>query len=325
MPLDSTSRRADIMIRGETKLALPPRRRRWLISLVLIPSLVYGGVVAIFFSAQRSLIFPGSATQGKPEAIVAAPADGELLTVTTPGGDRVVALFGKALHPDGSLRADAATCPTLLYFYGNAMCLSDAEDQMAEFRRIGCNVLIPDYLGYGMSGGEASEAGCHATADAALAHLLTRQDIDSGRIIAAGWSLGGAVAIDLASRRRVAGLATFSSFTSMADMAKRVFPFLPTAILLRHRFDSLGAIDRVECPILIGHGRADRLIPVAMADQLAERVKTPLTRVTIAEADHNDFFIVGGDELMRPLARFVEQVPRSDPGKVAQEAQPSAR
>ena len=154
-------------------------------------------------------------------------ADAELVTLSTANGDRVVALFGPALTREGEPHPEASRRPTLLYFYGNGMCLNDTLEQFDHFRRLGANVLIPDYVGYGMSGGQPGESGCLATADAAYDHLQSRRDVDPRAIVAVGWSLGGAVAIDLASRRPVAGLAAFSTFTSMVEMARRNFPFLP--------------------------------------------------------------------------------------------------
>ncbi len=295
---------------GPAGVVARPRRRRWLVTLIRIPFLVYAGVVAIFFAFQARLIFPGSETQGKPDSVVRPRPGLELVTLTTTRGDRVVALFGKALAADGSPRLDASSCPTILYFYGNAMCLRDSSEDLGRFRRLGANVMIPDYVGYGMSGGSAGELGCRETAEAAFAHLLTRPDVDRGRIVVAGWSLGGAVAIDLASRHPVAGLATFCTFTSMADMARRVFPFLPASLLLRHRFENLAKIAEVGCPVLIGHGRGDRIIPFAMADRLTGAAKGPVVRVTIDEADHNDFFLTGGERIMTPLRGFIEQLPR---------------
>jgi fermentation-respiration switch protein FrsA (DUF1100 family) len=287
----------------------PRRFRRWVVRIVRIPLLIYLGIVAVFFALQTRLIFPGSETQGKPEAVIQAAPDAELVTLTTARGDRVVALFGKALTPAGMPRTDASTRPTLLYFYGNAMCLRHSMDTLDQFRRLGANVLIPDYVGFGMSGGAPGEIGCRETADAALSYLETRPDIDRSKIVASGWSLGGAVAIDLASRRRVAGLATFSTFTRMVDVARQMFPFLPSSLLLRHRFESLSKIASIDCPILIGHGRVDRTIPFAMADRLAWAAKGPVTRVTIDRADHNDFFEAGGERLRTSLRRFLADLP----------------
>jgi uncharacterized protein len=238
------------------------RLRRWIVRLIRIPILIYAGVVAVFFTIQTRLIFVGSETQGRPEAIVQAPPGAELVALTTAKGDRVFALFGKALDANGSPRPDASACPTLLYFYGNAMSLSDSPEEFRRFRRLGINVLIPEYVGYGMSGGHPGESGCRETAETALAYLESRPDLDRGRIVVAGWSLGGAVALDLASRHPVAGLATFCTFTRMADVSRLLFPFLPASLLLRHRFENDSKIARIGCPVLIGHGRRDGIIPL---------------------------------------------------------------
>jgi fermentation-respiration switch protein FrsA (DUF1100 family) len=99
----------------------------------------------------------------------------------------------------------------------------------------------------------------------------------------------------------------FSTFTSMAEMGRRLVPFLPVSLLLRHRFDSLAKIAKLDCPTLIGHGRRDQVIPFAMADRLAEAAKGPVTRVTIDGADHNDFFGVGGSRVLIPFREFLER------------------
>lgn len=261
-------------------------------------------MLGYFYSAQSWMIFPGRASQGQPWARVAPRQGTELLTLTTAGGERVAALFGPALSAGGQPLEDAASRPTILFFYGNGDCLANARGLLEDFRRLGVNVLVPEYVGYGMSEGEAGEAGCYATADAAYEHLVGRPDVDSGRIYAAGWSLGAAVAVDLASRRPVAGLAAFSAFTSVADMARAFYPFLPVGWILQHRFENEAKIARVSCPVLIGHGRLDRVIPFAMSERLAAAAAGPVTRFEV-ETDHNDFFAAGSETVLGALGRFV--------------------
>ena len=299
--------------RGSSRPGIDPdrirRMGRWTWRLVRIPLFITLSVFALFSTLQTRLIFPGAQTQGQPYAQVRPPADADLVALSTADGDRVVALFGAALTRDGEAHPDAGRRPTLLYFYGNGMCLNDLMEQFDQFRRLGVNVLIPEYAGYGMSGGKPGEPGCRATADAAYDHLQSRRDVDPRTIVAVGWSLGGAVAIDLASRRPVAGLAAFSTFTSMVAMARRNFPFLPSSLLLRHRFDNLAKIGRVSCPILLMHGGADRLIPSAMMDRLAASARTPVTKLTVKGADHNDFFLIGAAQVAESLDRFLESLP----------------
>ena len=203
------------------------------------------------WSAHRALLasdshdLPGASTQGQPSAEVRPRPGTELVDLTTSTGERVVALFGPALTARRPARPQCRASPDLdLLLRQRDVPELRARPSSTEFRRLGLNVLIPDYVGYGMSGGSPSEKGCQATADAAYDYLVSTRGIDPRRIIAAGWSLGGAVAIDLASRRQVGGLIAFSSFTSGVDMARRMLPFVPVSLLLRHRFDSIDKIAR---------------------------------------------------------------------------------
>ena len=252
---------------------------------------------------------PGHETQGQPYAEVRPRPGTELVRLKTRQGESIVALFGPALTADGRPDPQAARRPTLLYFYGNGMCLSYSRGEFERFRRLGLNVLIPEYVGYGMSGGSPSERGCQATADAAYEYLVATRGIKPDGIVVGGWSLGGAVAVDLASRRPAAGLIMFSSFTSGVDMAHRIAPFLPVSLLLRHRFDNLGKIKRITCPILIGHGRRDSIVPFEMGKRLAAAAKAPVTTLWIDEADHNDFFDVAGRRLDQAIVRFIDELP----------------
>jgi pimeloyl-ACP methyl ester carboxylesterase len=228
----------------------------------------------------------------------------------TKRGETVVALFGGATLSDGRSDPRAADRPTMIFFYGNAMCLKYAAVQLEEFRRLGVNVLIPEYVGYGMSSGIASENGCQATALAGYDYIVAERKVDPHRIIAAGWSLGGAVAIDLASRKEVGGLIAFSSFTSAVDLGRRILPFVPVSLLLQHRFDNAQKIATVKCPTLIGHGRWDRIIPFEMGQELAAKAGGPVTTLWIDQADHNDFFEVGGNQIDQAIVRFVEGLTR---------------
>jgi uncharacterized protein len=268
-------------------------------------AVLYLGFLTLLYSLQTRMIFPGASTQGQPFAEVQPRRGTELVNLRSPSGENVVALWAPATTADG--RPDAASRPTMIYFYGNAMCLSYAAQDIDRCRRLGLNVIIPDYVGYGMSGGSPSEKGCQSTADTVYDYLVSIRRVDAKTIIAAGWSLGGAVAIDLASRRPVGGLIAFSTFTSSVEMARRMLPFVPVSLLLRHRFDSVHKIARVHCPILIGHGRSDSLIPFRMGEKLAVTAGGPVTTLWIDQANHNDFFDVGDAQIDAAIGAFVEK------------------
>jgi uncharacterized protein len=274
---------------------------------VTVAALIFLGFLTVVYFLQTRMIFPGASTQGQQGAQVRYRADTELVDLTTSTGEHVTALFGPALTSDGWAEPRAAERPSVIYFYGNAMCLNYATAEFDRFRRLGLNVLIPDYVGYGMSGGTPSERGCQATADAAYDYLVSRRAVDPQQIIAAGWSLGGAVAIDLAARRRIGGLITFSTFTSTNDMARAIFPLRLPGWFFVHRFESLRKLPTIACPILLGHGRLDSLVPFVMFERLAAAARAPVTTLVIEQADHNDFYDEGGRRIDDAIVSFVAE------------------
>jgi uncharacterized protein len=285
----------------------------WLARIFTLAALICLGFLTVLYFLQARMIFPGASTQGQREAQVGSRADTELVDLRTNAGERVAALFAPALTSDGRPDPRASVRPTIIYFYGNAMCLNYATPELDRFRRMRLNVLIPDYVGYGMSGGTPSERGCQATADTAYDYLVSRRGVDPRQIIAAGWSLGGAVAIDLASRRTVGGLIAFSTFTSTNDMARTIVPLKLPRWFFVHRFESLRKIPTIACPILLGHGRLDSLVPFAMFERLAAAAKTPVTALVIEQADHNDFYDEGGQRIDNAIAKFVSEHFRGEP------------
>lgn len=267
---------------------------------------VFIGLIVVLAAFQTSLIFPGAATQGRADAIV-HPSDGvQVVTLKARTGDSVVALFGPATTPQGLPHPDAKGRPTLVYFYGNGMCMADCTADVQRFRRRGFNVMVPDYIGYGMSGGKPGEDGVYATADACFDHLRARADVDPRRIVPMGWSLGAAAAIHLASTRaEVPAVVCVSAFTSIADMGKKLFPLLPTGLIVRHRFENETKLRAVRVPVFLAHGTRDGIIPFAMSKQLAAAAGGKVAKHDVQGADHNDVFDVGGAELLDAITAFV--------------------
>jgi uncharacterized protein len=247
-------------------------------------------------SLETAMVFPGSASQGKAYAV--PPSDGrETVVLHLADGTLVVGEFGTAL---AGPKARSRT-PTVLFFYGNGACAATMEQVFQGYRRIGMNILIVDYPGYGMSGGKPSEQGCYAAADAAWEWSQHRTDIDPSRVVAAGWSLGSAVAIHLAGRHPVCALETVSAFTTLPDVGHYLYPWLPVSLLLRSHFDNEEALPKSNCPVLLVHGTSDTLVPVGMQDALAALVPVRGSVLKIDGAGHNDVFSVGGERLWSAL------------------------
>jgi uncharacterized protein len=159
-----------------------------------------------------------------------------------------------------------------------------------------------------MSGGKPSEEGLYATANAAWAYLLTRKDVDRKQIVVVGRSLGCAAAIDLAARKPVEGLATFSAFTSMDEMARKVMPMFPTGLFLKAHCYNERKIAEVNCPIFLAHGTKDDFVPYSMMGRLARSATARHVVYPIDGADHNSIFRVGGGALMEQFGQFLQSL-----------------
>src|SRR2546429_8208582 len=159
-----------------------------------------------FSQLKTALIFPGSRGKTAEAALVRAYEGSTILSCTTSSSYQVGLLFGAGQPSAVKPSPPAPGTWYLVYFYGNGMCLETCSYEFAQFRQLGCTVLIPEYPGYGISSGWASESGCYEAADAAYHYLTETVGAHPSQIVVAGWSLGAAVAIDLAARKQVAGL-----------------------------------------------------------------------------------------------------------------------
>jgi fermentation-respiration switch protein FrsA (DUF1100 family) len=226
------------------------------------------------------------------------------------------------LTPESGVRLHAWFFPhpgplaTLLFCHGNAGNISHRLENVAYLLRTGFQVLLFDYRGYGHSSGRLSEPGLYQDAATAWAYLVERTDTEGTPLVIFGRSLGGAVAIDLATRAEVDArvlsvrLIVESTFTSAQAMARLLFPFpLPP---LPVKYDSLSKIKHLKMPLLVIHGKGDKLIPFTEGRALFEAAPEPKTWYPIPRAGHNDTYLVGGETYFHQLATFVTdlRVPR---------------
>ncbi len=202
---------------------------------------------------------------------------------------------------------------TLLWFHGNAGNISDRLDNIARLVTLPVNIFIFDYRGYGRSMGTPSETGFYRDASAAYDFLIKEKAAAPHALIFFGRSLGGAVAVDLATKRPCAGVVLESTFTSTREMAKRLLPYLPVSILMQTEFDSLRKIREAKAPLLFIHGRSDKTVPFEFGRRLYAAAREPKQFYEIAAADHNDTYMVGGAAYIAQLRAFVEKCVVTEP------------
>ena len=197
-----------------------------------------------------------------------------------------------------------------LWLHGNGGNISHRlENLHLIHHRLGVNVLLFDYRGYGHSEGQPSEKGTYRDAEGAFQYLQSRPDIDPSKIVIFGCSLGCAVAVELATRCEPYGLILESPFTSVADMAKRALPFPGVTLFVRKKYDSLSKIGRISPPLLVLHGNQDDTVPFEMGERLFEAANQPKTFYAINGAGHNDTYIVGGESYFAAIDDFLMRLP----------------
>jgi hypothetical protein len=130
--------------------------------------------------------------------------------------------------------------------------------------------------------------------------------VDASRIVYFGESLGTAVAVGLAAAHPPAALVLRSPFTSMTDLGRHHYPFLPVGLLLRDRFTSIDRMGRIPSPVLVIAGGHDRIVPIEYTRRVYDAITAPKTLVVLPDADHDDFALLAGDEMIAAIVRFLE-------------------
>jgi hypothetical protein len=255
------------------------------VRVILVLGAVYVVYAAVVFFAQRALLYPGTGRVAAEDAAPRGPGF-ERHWIEVAGG-RVEAWWLGALPAGGVDAAPSVPAerrPAFLWFHGNGELIEDWPDLVQGVRERGVGVLLVEFPGYGRSSGRPTEASITEAAVAAYDLLAARSDVDPGRILAFGRSLGGAAACAVAARRPVAALVLHSTFTSVRPFAKHYF--VP-GLLVRDVFDNRRVVAAYDGPVLVLHGRHDDVVPYSHGVELARVAKN--AKLVTYETAHNDF------------------------------------
>ena len=239
----------------------------------------------LFGTFQRQMIFPGP--QGVTPAMLARVAEqvsAEELSIPTADGETLYGWHRDAIQT-GPKRV-------VLYFHGNASSLLAQIELQNLLLSEGWDFVGIHYRGYPGSSGVPSENGLHEDAAAAWRWVTGALGAERTRVAIHGRSLGGGVAAKLAAESDAGALVLESTFTSIVDLAKEHYPFLPLRWLLDHRFMTRELASDVGCPVLVAHGSADSTIDVRHAKELSRLFRAD-TYIEVPRVDHNDPLFVG--------------------------------
>ncbi|MFQ5630232.1 MAG: alpha/beta hydrolase, partial [bacterium] len=288
--------RFDVVPGIEILLSMSRTFRKKMINTILFPAILLAFVFLFVRLLENKLVFfPSKYPDGfwQPEQFGLHPRD---VFFETEDGVRLHGWFFE--------KEDAIA--TLLLMHGNAGNLSHRVDLVE--RLLGAlpvEIFIFDYRGYGKSAGAPTEEGVYRDADAAYKYLTQKLNRPPEKIILHGRSLGGAVAVDLATKVSAAGLLLESTFSSGNDMAKEMFKVLPLWWFTTIKMDSESKIRNVNMPILMLHGKNDSIVPFHLGKKLFEVAPQPKSFVEIPDAGHNDVYVVGGPKFYAVIKDFI--------------------
>ena len=251
--------------------------RSLLLGTALTLAVLYLLVCGSLYFAQEKLLF-------FPEVLPASyrfefPGRHEEVWLTRKDGTQINALYFTVARSKGAV----------LYLHGNhgnGGSLASWGRVGESFNRAGYDVFLPDYPGYGKSGGSLSnEAELHETG--ALAYTFLRDRYPEDRITLVGRSLGTGVATRLAKNNHPRALVLISPYTSITDRASSRFPFLPP-FLVKYPLRTEEWIGAVRCPVTLIHGTGDQVISYACSQKLLPLIHSSGKLVTIDGGGHND-------------------------------------
>jgi fermentation-respiration switch protein FrsA (DUF1100 family) len=199
----------------------------------------------------------------------------------------------------------------LLFFHGNAGNVSHRLESIRQFLQLGLSVFIIDYRGYGQSEGRTTEQGIYRDAEAAWRYLTEIGNTPRERIIVFGRSMGASAAAYLAARHRPLALIIESSFTSVPDIAKEYYPWLPVRWLSRLRHSAEDFVREVESPVLVMHSRDDEIVPVRHGQAIFAAAREPKTFVEL-RGTHNDAFLRDEQNYLAGLRSFLGELSTHD-------------
>ena len=208
--------------------------------------------------------------------------------------------------------------PAVLYLHGSRWNLTGQLFRIRQLHELGFSVFAIDYRGFGKSEGDApSEKAVYEDARVGW-DAMAKLEPDARRRFIYGHSLGGTIAVDLASslskeaeksgsESPARGLVVESSFTNLADIARAFsYSWLPVQLLLSQKFDAIDKIADVRMPVIVLHGASDRYVPVDLGRRLYDAASAPKRLVVVDGGTHNNSLRMGESDVRRAFAELFQ-------------------
>lgn len=272
----------------------------WIILLIILSVYVLINVVAYFL--QERFLF-------KPEKLpedFSFKYDNQVFdeyNIEVEKGVNINGIHFKVHQPKG----------LVIYLKGNSRSVKGWGKFSIDFTRLGFDVLMVDYRGFGKSTGKRTEEGIKR--DLQYVYERVKKEVPERYITLYGRSLGCGFATKLASMNSPRMLILEAPYYSMKSITKRYLPIMPMSLLLRFPIKTYKWYKYVDCPVHLIHGTKDQLIPFNSSLRLSQ-MKPEISRVyPVIGGRHNNL------HTFEQYHRFLEEILHSSlPEKVDPEA-----
>ena len=251
-------------------------------------------LIVVFFFQRNILYHPSVDNYLKDQAVI-EPTEIEKVKITTKDNIDLIGWF---------YNKDIEKFKTILFFHGNAGSLENRTYKLNHFKDLNVNFLIIAWRGFSGNKGKPNEMGLYEDAESAVKWLNVK-GIKEKNIILYGESLGTGVAIEVAQNKNFAGIILESPFTSMVNMGKKYYPFFPVSFLLKDKFESHRKIKKISVPVLVLHGKKDKIVPFAMGKKMYEMANEPKF---FYFQEYGDHMIDYDTELLMALEKFIKSL-----------------
>lgn len=245
--------------------------RRTLIGLALLICLAYAAATVRLMLQENELIFRTAVARADSK-----PSFGyEQIDLPRTDGARQFAWIMR----NGSTPAngDDARERWVLYLHGNASTVASRMN-VAHYTRLhelGLHVLAPEYRGYNGLDGVPSEASVQSDARAGYEYLRSQLHVPADQLVIYGWSLGAAVAVQLASQVEAGAVVLEGAPASVVDIGQQRYPFFPVRWIIRNPFNAIERVAAIRAPLLFLHSAEDTIIPFSEGRRLFDAAPQP--------------------------------------------------
>ena len=264
-------------------------------TIILILVSFYILLLAVMFFFQAHFLYHPSVNSYLKDQTTNEPSEIKKVKITTKDNIELVGW---------SYNKDIEKFKTILFFHGNAGSLENRTYKLNHFKDLNVNFLIIAWRGFNGNKGKPSEIGLYRDAKSAI-KWLNLKGVTEENIILYGESLGTGVAVEVAQNKNYAGVILESPFTSMVNMGKKYYPLFPVRFLLKDKFESYKKIKKVSVPILVIHGKIDKIVPFAMGKKMYELANEPKF---FYFQEYGDHMVDYDEKLLSVLKKFIQSL-----------------